>query len=703
MTAPDTDLPLSGDGHDRRADEAMSDEEAMSAAERLLLRAVTTGTVADVRSGEAKADDPAGGAAWDADRTVRAELLAELLTAEHGARGGPLRAVKLRGARIVGELDLEAAELRRPLLLADCHIDEPINLSEATAPAIRLPGCLVPALTADRLQTAGNLELNRGFAAYGEVRLAGAHIGGLLSLDGARLINPGGRALAASNLSARSIVCRDGFTAEGELRLIGARVDGVFDLDGARLGNPGGRALYAIRLSVAGDLHCRQGFAASGEVQLSGAGIGGELCFDGARLTNPGGRALTAERLAVEQDLLCREGFTAEGEVRLPRSRIAGFFDLDGARLVNPDGTALFADGITVDQGMLCRDGFTARGTVRLIDARLGYADLSGATLRAPGGQALLALRLTVAHNLFCRYGFTAEGEVRLVSARIGDRLSFLDARLVNPEGLALDLERASADTLNLRPRQRPEGGVDLTNTKVRAFSDDSATWPARLLLRGFTFETLENDEVDVRTRLRWLTDSQGGYSRPYYDELAAAYWQGGSDGTARHAGAIKARMLTRGAAGYTSQIYDQLSAAYQRDGREEAARQVAIAKQWRRRRALGPAGKLINWLLYVTVGYGHRTWLAAIWLAGLLACGTWIFDRAHPAGLNRTDDRGPAFHALAYTLDVLLPLVDLGQQNAWRPHGAAMYWSWTFMGAGWVLTTAVAAGLAGITRWARS
>jgi hypothetical protein len=692
MTAPETDVPLSDDDNE------------LSAAERLLLQAVSTGTVADVRIGEPESDDPAGGAVWDADRTVRAELLTELLTAERGAQGGLLRAVKLRGARVVGVLDLEAAELRRPLLLADCHIDEPVNLSEATAPAIRLPGCLVPSLAADRLRTIGNLELNRGFAAYGEVRLAGAHIGGLISLDAARLINPGGRALVGNGLSARSIVCRDGFTAEGELRLIGARVDGVFDLDGARLVNPGGRALDAVRLSVAGDLHCRHGFVASGEIQLSGAGIGGELCFDGARLTNPGGRALTAERLVVEQDVLCREGFTAEGEVRLQRSHIAGFLDLDGARLDNAGATALSADGLTVDQGMLCRDGFTARGAVRLVDARIGYLDLSSAMLTNPGGPALLALRLNVRHNMFCRYGFTAEGGIRLVGARIGDRLSFIGARLINPDDLALDLERASADTLILRPRQPPEGGVDLTNTQVRAFSDDPASWPATMLLWGFTYEILESDEADVRARLRWLTHSKGPvYSSRYYDQLTAAYGHGGLEAVVTHAGSIKERMAARDVAGYSPEIYDQLAAAYRRAGRDEAARRVAIAKQWRRRKALGPAGKLLNWLLYLTVGYGYRTWLAAGWLAGLLACGTWIFDRAYPAGLVRAEDHGPAFHALAYTLDVLLPIVDLGQQDAWQPHGATMYWSWAFMGAGWVLTTAVAAGLTGLTRWARS
>ena len=47
------------------------------------------------------------------------------------------------------------------------------------------------------------------------------------------------------------------------------------------------------------------------------------------------------------------------------------------------------------------------------------------------------------------------------------------------------------------------------------------------------------------------------------------------------------------------------------------------------------------------------------------------VAPTAHPA----------AFHPLAYTLDALLPIVDLGQQSAWQPQGAALYWSWALIG----------------------
>ena len=76
----------------------------------------------DLRAGAAELDQPANGVTWDAARTVRAEVLSELLVGDRTSQAGrPLRAVRLCGARITGWLDLEAATLTYPLLLWDCY------------------------------------------------------------------------------------------------------------------------------------------------------------------------------------------------------------------------------------------------------------------------------------------------------------------------------------------------------------------------------------------------------------------------------------------------------------------------------------------------------------------------------------------------------------------------------------------------------
>jgi hypothetical protein len=513
--------------------------------------------------------------------------------------------------RIAGPLDLEGATLRRWLLLSDCWLDGPIVLSHATAATVRMPGCHVPSLAAENLHTSADLTLDRGFTARGEVNLARAQIGGVLSLAGAVLTNPGAVALDISRLT----------------------------------------AAHHVRLD--------DGFIARGEVRLAGAQISGDLSLTGARISNSNGTALNAEHLTVTQNATCT-GLTTEGQIRAPGARIGGSLRLGGAHLTHPGDWALTAPALSVAHEVFCGDGFTAHGGIDLQGAHIGALVLDGATLDNPGGTALEGHWFTVDRQVFCRYGFTARGQVSLYGANVGTRVDLRGGTFSEPGQLVVDFERLKTSALYLLPRTAPDGLVDLSHARVGTYHDDPATWPDTLDLRGFVYETLVNDNVDVRSRLRWLN---------------------------------------RQPRGYLPQPYDQLAATYRSAGREDAARLVAIAKQRHRRQALNPAGKIVNWLLYLTVGYGYRTWLAALWLTGLLGLGTAIFARAHPAHLTATGTPTPAFHPVAYTLDVLIPIIDLGPQKAWTPTGSTLYWTWLLSTAGWVLTTAVVAGLTGVLK----
>src|SRR5689334_11285659 len=114
--------------------------------ERRLVEAARTGAMVDLCTGEPDVDAVSNALAWDANRVVRAEFVVGLLTGDDSSRDGPPRAVKLRGARVTGHLDLEAAFLLCPLFLQDCYLEEVIDLCEAQASALRLRGCCVPGI-----------------------------------------------------------------------------------------------------------------------------------------------------------------------------------------------------------------------------------------------------------------------------------------------------------------------------------------------------------------------------------------------------------------------------------------------------------------------------------------------------------------------------------------------------------------------------
>ena len=199
------------------------------------------------------------------------------------------------------------------------------------------------------------------------MRLLGAHIGGVLSFEGASLENKGSRALSADGIHVDGgmFCCADDkqrFEASGEVRLLGAHIGGTVSFNGARLSNKETPALHADRLHVNQDMHCDavdgQRFEASGELSLVQAHIVGALSFTGASLCNDKSTALRGDGLQIDGGMFCRadEGqrFEATGELRLVRARIAGEVNLQGASLSNNRRPALNADWLQVDGNMLC-------------------------------------------------------------------------------------------------------------------------------------------------------------------------------------------------------------------------------------------------------------------------------------------------------------------------------------------------------------
>jgi hypothetical protein len=252
---------------------------------------------------------------------------------------------------------------------------------------------------------------------------------------------------------------------------------------------------------------------------------------------------------------------------------------------------------------------------------------------------------------------------VRLAGAHVVGQLSFSGATLANPGGIALNLYEVEVPgSLWLRFAAPPEGTVDLTSARVGALYDSERTWPGTLGLRGFTYDHLEADtQVSSTGRLRWLD---------------------------------------RDPKGYAPQPYEQLAAFYRRAGHEQDARRVAIKKQRRRRGELPPPAKAWNFFLGATVGHGYRAWLAGVWLLILFVVGCVLSNLAYPEYFRtaRPAPQSPHFQPVLYTLDVLLPLINIHQRDMWIADGPAQ-WGALLTVAGWVLTTAAVAALTGLVK----
>jgi hypothetical protein len=367
--------------------------------EQSLIEHVGRGEWLDLAAGDEVVDEAAM-RSWGDDRTCRATVIRDILRGRLAPDPDP-HGLRLRGARISGQLDLANLSTDVNLELRDCLLEDGVLARGARLASVGLTGSRIgqragPPLDAERL-TCSALDLTRariiGHAERGAVHLPGAHIGGLLDCSGAELRNDSGPALAADGLQVdqglflTGVLAATGGGEDGAVSLIGARIGGLLDCSGAELRNDSGRALAADSLQVNQGLFLRGGFTATGggedgAVSLIGARIGGSLECDGAQLRNDSGPALAADGLQVNGALFLRGGFTATGggglgAVHLPGAHISKQLVCSGAELRNDSGPALRADGLQVDQDLFLRGGFTATGggagaAVYLTGARVG-------------------------------------------------------------------------------------------------------------------------------------------------------------------------------------------------------------------------------------------------------------------------------------------------------------------------------------------
>jgi hypothetical protein len=101
------------------------------------------------------------------------------------------------------------------------------------------------------------------------------------------------------------------------------------------------------------------------------------------------------------------------------------------------------------------------------------------------------------------------------------------------------------------------------------------------------------------------------------------------------------------------------------------------------------------------TIGYGYRPALALIPLAVLVLAGSVLFqiashcpDLLHPA---KTGSEQPGFNSFRYTMDLLLPVVNFKQRDAFIAGGWVSWAAFGFTFAGWLLAAVVVAGLSGV------
>ncbi len=628
------------------------------------------------------------------DNELPAEFIHYLLTDTNASEYITHKGLTVQNAKIAGVLDLEGLSFDYFLGFENCTFEKGIELDRA------------------RIRT---LSLYKS-TVKGWVKMVGAEVKGQLNFQGAKL-KKDKQCLVIQFSKVEGCVFLDkGFQANSEVNLQGTHIKGSLFCDGATFSNPHGRAIHAKRLKVDGDVllnankendDLRKPFEALGEVKLCGARIGGQLKCRGGIFKKPASVvevddyskpqcALIARGLHVEGPVVLDKGFYADGEVNLMNARIQGNLDCSGGHFYNEGQRALFAKGITVDGDvMLCENEYSTKSK-RLLFKAIGEVRLCGATIKGRlqcsggifhnvvacggSGYALIAKGICVRDSVLLNDSFSATGKVNFLNARI-DQTILLDKVIKNP-GFKLILSNAYAETMMVY-----ESG-----------------WPVKKMLdiKDFTYENFIYHPPKTKKIIEWLELNEPPFSpQPY-------------------------RLLAK--------VLDD-------KGYEKEARDIRVAMNDQLRKE-SPDPKRRRWLKFTgwLIGYGYKpfkVWRIAlfIWLLGVLfyMVGNQLqVMQPYSKFAHQVYDRHvfelyeyhPKFCALVYSLDVFLPIVNLHQEESYRPtteppldykgnvftdwlvdpvRRATGYfliiWMYFQILSGWLLTTMLVGGLTGLIR----
>ncbi|MDQ2090978.1 hypothetical protein [Marimonas arenosa] len=451
------------------------------------------------------------------------------------------------------------------------------------------------------------------------------------------------------------------------LRLRGAWISGALDLQGADISHD--LSLTACRLPAA--------------VEIVNARLRG-LFFSGCAMAG-----LSGDHARLDGALFLRAGTRVEGEIALAGARIAGDLQLCDLSIVSPGQDAVFAPSLTVD------------GSVFLGN----YPYVNGETALTTNGALFLA-SASVEHDLFITHVSIATKRDMIAGVFHGSEEHGADN--------ALSLARAQiGGILYFKQNQIAGGTVSLAGAHAARFRDEpegpGAVYPIRL--DGFTYDDFSrHTETDLSARLRWLE------RRPTDTP-------------------------------FTAQPYEQLARVLLHLGHRRDARTVLMRKErilrWENRQSINNplrrgAVFLADSVLRGAVGYGYRPgrvlglaillilsmglFFQRAWEAGdmapnaapILVSNAWIdATETHPenpgafwASKGQAGQDWETFQAFAYAADIVIPIVNLGQESAWAPSTARSPWGqagwwirWFAKAAGWIITALGAAAVTGLVR----
>lgn len=659
------------------------------------------------------------------------------------------KGLRLVGAYITEVIDLDHCHCRFRASLEKCTIPGRIVAHHARLAEFSLNGSKIDQLYANFAKFDGGLNLRLGFSAANTVNLSMAKITGSISCDGGQFlaessvkrweqrdsINLQHAEVTGSIIFATSPDSNDGsaiFEAKGTVRLTESSVLGSISFIGANISSNDGIAIQGQGANVSGSLHLsREGHGSlktSGKIDFNSSKIGGQVSCLGAKIVaHPPGNdqhTLIFSWAQIGGSFILRQSEIENGDLKLDYAKIGGQVTLFENTIFHPKDYSVAANNVEIDGSFLCYKcnlgggvsllQSNVSGNIEFVDTKISghYSEKDNENV------ALFCEAATVSGSIFLRNGFHAIGRTSLSGASVAKSVECIEASFENFDGLCFSADSIEvAGNLVWRRIEKLSGIVTLCGANLGGIGDDLESWPngSELYLTNLNFEKFALSETNANCRIEWIEDSFEG-------KLHA-------------------------------QTFLNLSETYRQSGRRSDRKKVLAALEKNARqserdelRKSGPLGFCLSIFKYfwdiflgIFVGYGlhpGRALVGAmilisatticvdeIWKAGdfapsaapILVSQNWKeyadnIKISNPAQEWTSRGRGgqdyETFKPFIYAVDIVVPLIDLAQDEAWsvstERSEVGRIWhdfEWLLRLAGWIIAALLGASVTGLIR----
>jgi hypothetical protein len=486
------------------------------------------------------------------------------------------------------------------------------------------------------------------------------------------------------------------------------------EFEGTLWGQPY-NAVMLDAATISADLFLRNGYVAFGESNLIRSEIGGRLdcsagkffvTMDVDRRPDPSivwDCALNFSSAHIGDDVLLHQSVATLGSCDCITSEIGGDLVADGVFFA-PGGRALNLNGSEFSSDVMTVASFSMSGAMSLNGTVVrGNVFLSG-TMSTASGNCVVMESVEIGDSVRL-IELTCEGGFNAIRATIAGNFFIRQPSLLGVKGRpALDLRTATiGQSLSLSNFKAFSGDLDLRDVRARSFADDGSGWrqepetpPMSRLMALFSplfsgGRPVAKVRDTVRVRLAGFT----------YDQFVDSYGAGQRGGGGKTLLECVDRIAWLSAQHpddlnpLQPQPWTQCARILRKMGNVRDANLIMFACETMRGAQVQHRVEwAFTYLLGLTAGYGFKTYRAALQALFIILAGALFYWIANSNGyLGRAPETvvasigtvkvggqevqaemrkqalaDPEFHALAYSLDVFVPLVDLRQAVYWVP-----------------------------------